>query len=521
MATFESNRIRGKDQSPLSQKDDAAARSIDDPRVIEQLERYVAAREAGEQPDRQPLIDQFPAIRNELVACLDAIDLVQSANLQLQDEEEISGGVGQDTLTNQRDLTLGDFRLRREIGRGGMGLVYAAEQISLGRPAAVKILPFTAVLDPRQLQRFKNEARSAAMLDHPNIVGVYAEGCERGIHYFAMRYIEGQSVAELLEELRERRGLDPHSSSQRVDGPVKSGQDGGSQHKYSGEQKYKEANPEKDDDREHEATRSTERDTNRQLKNVISTEVSPHSHTFFQTVVGLMIQAAEALEHAHQMGILHRDIKPSNLMVDCSGHLWITDFGLAMIQSDPSLTLSSDILGTLRYMSPEQIQGRRRVMDHRTDIYSLGVTLYELLALSPPYQGADRQELIRNIIADKDPKRPRQINKAIPKDLETIALKAMAKNPTDRYANAQELADDLRRFSHDRPIKARGPSWLDRTTKWSRRNKPIVAAATILLLSAAIAGPIFSVKQMAARRQAQAQRNRAEANLEIDRKSVV
>ena len=154
------------------------------------------------------------------------------------------------------------------------------------------------------------------------------------------------------------------------------------------------------------------------------------------------IQAAEALEHAHQMGVVHRDIKPSNLMVDARGHLWITDFGLAMTQKDPALTMTGDIVGTLRYMSPEQALGKRSEMNHRTDIYSLGVTLYELLTLQPAFAGDNRETLVRRLLED-DPPRPRTVNRAIPRDLETIVLKATAKEPGQRYATAQEMADDL------------------------------------------------------------------------------
>ena len=151
------------------------------------------------------------------------------------------------------------------------------------------------------------------------------------------------------------------------------------------------------------------------------------------------------------MGIVHRDIKPSNLLVDASGHLWITDFGLAQVQTDAGITMTGDILGTLRYMSPEQAAGRSRVLQQHTDIYSLGVTLYELLTLRPPFPGDDRQAVLRQI-ADEEPPLPRQLNKAIPKDLETIVLKAMAKEPQQRYATAQEMADDLQRFLADEPI---------------------------------------------------------------------
>jgi serine/threonine protein kinase len=174
-------------------------------------------------------------------------------------------------------------------------------------------------------------------------------------------------------------------------------------------------------------------------------------------VAELGIQAAEALEYAHSLGVIHRDIKPANLLIDARGNLWVTDFGLAQFHSDPGLTITGDLVGTLRYMSPEQARGHRGIIDHRTDIYSLGVTLYELLTLRPTFPGDDRQQLLRQI-ADEEPIAPRRLNASIPRELETIVLKAMSKEPESRYATAQELADDLRRFVENKPIKPAGPS---------------------------------------------------------------
>ncbi len=202
------------------------------------------------------------------------------------------------------------------------------------------------------------------------------------------------------------------------------------------------------------------------------------------------MQVAEALDHAHEHGVVHRDVKPSNVILDNSGKPWVTDFGLARIETDATLTVTGDLLGTVRYMSPEQALAKRIVVDHRTDVYSLGATLYELLTLQPVFTGQDRQELLRQI-AFEEPKAPRQLNKAIPEELEIIVLKAMAKNPAERYDTAQELADDLRRFLEDRPIRARRPTLVQRAAKWSRRHKPIVwsaAVSTFLLLVVGLVG---------------------------------
>jgi tetratricopeptide (TPR) repeat protein len=208
---------------------------------------------------------------------------------------------------------------------------------------------------------------------------------------------------------------------------------------------------------------------------------------YFQTVAEFGIQAAEALDYAHEHGIVHRDIKPSNLILDEDGNLWVTDFGLARIESDSNLTMTGDVLGTLRYMSPEQALAKRPLLDHRTDIYSLGATLYELLTLQPAFPETDRRELLRQI-ADEDPRHPRSINKAIPMELETIVEKALAKDATERYAAAGDLAADLQRFLDHKPLMARRPTISERARKWARRNLGLLGAASIALVLTIIVG---------------------------------
>jgi WD40 repeat protein/tetratricopeptide (TPR) repeat protein len=225
------------------------------------------------------------------------------------------------------------------------------------------------------------------------------------------------------------------------------------------------------------------------------------------------VQAAEALDHAHQLGIVHRDVKPANLMLDGSGRLWVTDFGLAQVQSDTRLTMTGDLVGTLRYMSPEQALAQRVVVDHRTDVYSLGATLYELLTLRPVFEGQDRQELLRQI-AFEEPPRPRKLDRAIPAELEIIVLKALEKRPQDRYATAQLLADDLRRWQEDRPIQARRPGLYQRAAKWLRRHRAVAAWAGVFLLVALAALACSTVivalalaKETEAKKQEEAAKN--------------
>jgi tetratricopeptide (TPR) repeat protein len=239
---------------------------------------------------------------------------------------------------------------------------------------------------------------------------------------------------------------------------------------------------------------------------------SVRDSAFFRTAARLGLQAAEALDHAHQLGVVHRDIKPANLLVDGCGNLWVTDFGLAHCQSQAGLTMTGDLVGTLRYMSPEQALAKRVLIDHRTDVYSLGATLYELLTLQPAFGGKDRQELLRQI-AFEEPARPRRLDRKVPAEFETILLKALEKNPTDRYATAQEMADDLGRFLKDEPIRARPAGVVRRLRKWGRRHQAgVTAAAVCLLVSlAALVGSVGWVLGDRAARRSADERQVAEA----------
>ena len=428
-------------------------------RVAEALEQYAASIDAGHPMSREDLLADYEEVAAELIGCLDSLDFIRQVAPQLND--------GPDDAKNAsaaiRPLaTLGDFRIVRELGRGGMGVVYEAEQLSLGRRVALKVLPFASMLDKQQLARFKNEARAAATLDHPNIVAIHSVGSERGVHYYAMQLVEGQSLAEVVEQLRQ----DNEKSVVSGQLPVAT----------------RNAQP---------ATDNGQLTTDTQPIAALSTIPAFDTREYFRTIAQLGIQAAEALDHAHQNGILHRDVKPANLMVDDAGKLWITDFGLARIEADAGMTMTGDIVGTLRYMSPEQVLAKRVVVDHRSDIYSLGVTLYELLALRPAFVNDDRQELLRQI-AFEDPRKLRQVNSRIPLDLETIILKAIEKNPSDRFAIAKELADDLRRYLNDQPIKARPQRLIATARKWSRRHRGLLVAtaATVLVSGIVLAGSV-------------------------------
>ena len=258
----------------------------------------------------------------------------------------------------QESGVLGDYRIIGEVGRGGMGVVYEAEQISLGRRVALKVLPFAPALDARQLQRFQNEAQAAAHLHHTNIVPVYAVGCERGVHYYAMQFIDGQTLAAVIERAAANRGPGaatiPRGTCDdafALASELASGRFG------PGRDRHAAGPPARSRVRGRTPRRRDH--ARRRRAPTSSTRRRPAAGAYFRTVARLGIQAAEALEHAHQQGVIHRDIKPANLLVDVRGNLWVTDFGLARLQSEAGLTMTGDLLGTLRYMSPEQALGKR------------------------------------------------------------------------------------------------------------------------------------------------------------------
>lgn len=379
--------------------------------LIHVLDRYLADLQAGKGPDKARLLADHPHLARQLEDCLAGIEFVHQA-------AKPAAGT---------PAKLGDFRIIREVGRGGMGVVYEAEQLSLKRKVALKVLRFGVTADAELMQRFQREAETVAHLHHTNIVPIHAVGCDQGVHYYAMQFIEGRSLAAVAEEAQQRaepRGMSAESF--------------------------------------HEPAR-------------------------------WMLQAAEALEHAHQRGVIHRDIKPSNLILDPEGTVWLTDFGLAKRADEVTMTAAGLLMGTPRYMSPEQAAAARQPIDHRTDIYSLGATLYELATGKPVFDGQTPQGVITQIL-NADPVAPRLVQGKLPRDLETIILKCLAKEPDKRYQHARDLADDLRAFLENRPIRARRASLGERAVRWSRKHRrstvvsAVTAASSLLLIAGVVWG---------------------------------
>ncbi len=432
------------------------------------------ALRSGEHPSREEYLARFVDLPVEAADYLEGIEMAYSL-------EQAKGKTGIPTVERpdwRNSEPIGDFRIVRELGRGGMGTVYEAIQISLGRPVALKVLPFAAALDERHRKRFLIEAQAAAQLHHQNIVPVYAVGCERGTHYYAMQLINGEPLsAKLLD-------FSPPGSRDTLRSTVNSRSD------------------------------ITQRQT------CASGTSTRRTLTRFQRIASLIADAAEALEYAHSCGVVHRDVKPGNLLLDISGKLWITDFGLAHITTGEHVTQTGEMLGTMRYMSPEQASGSRGVVDHRSDVYSLGATLYELLAGEPVFNGANRQALLHQVL-HADPRPLRQIDRAIPEELETITLKALRHSPGDRYQTAQDFADDLRRYLSELPIAARNPTLIEKTRKWMRRHPTTVLsmlfAMTFAMILFAIATAVVAhQKTLTQQSLQQAERRLATAQAAAD-----
>jgi serine/threonine protein kinase len=365
------------------------------------LDGYMAELQAGKVTDRDRLMAAHPELAAQIEACLAGIEFVHRAT----------------GPTALEPATLGEFRILRELGRGGMGVVYEAEQTSLRRRVALKVLRFGVGPDEASMERFRREAETVAGLHHTNIVPIFAIGSERGVHYYAMQLIAGRSLADVLEEsLRNGKPLD------------------------------------------------------------------------VEEVTRCGLQAAEALAHAHQRGVIHRDIKPSNLLLDREGIVWLTDFGLAKRADEVTMTASGALMGTPRYMSPEQAESLQKTIDHRTDVYSLGASLYEMAAGRPVFESATPHGVLIQILTE-EPVRPRQLRPDLPRDLETIILTCLAKDPAQRYQTALALAADLRAMLEGRPIQARRVSVVERVARYVRKRRNelsrvamIVAATTLLIV---------------------------------------
>ena len=368
-----------------------------------------------------------------------------------------------------------------------MGVVYEAEQESLGRHVALKVLPSSALLNPTYLARFRREAQAAGRLHHTNIVPVFGVGECDGVHYYAMQFIQGEGLDKVLADVRRlRRPLgagEALPSEGSVAHSLLTGQFNSPTAADPGE--------------------PTERPDPSSLTSRLS-PCGPEAE-YFRGVARLGVQVADALAYAHRQGILHRDVKPSNLLLDLQGTVWVADFGLAKAEGTEELTQTGDIVGTIRFMAPERFEGKSLP---QSDVYGLGLTLYELLTLRPAFDDTNKGRLIDRV-QHEPPRPPCKLDPRVPRDLETLVLKCLAKDPRERYATAEALAEDLRRFLADRPIHARRATAAEQAWRWCRRNPWLAglsAAVLLLLLVVAVGSSVFALRlqrELGYRRQAE------------------
>ena len=407
------------------------------------LTEYLQRREAGEHPAISEYCDAHPELADEIRARFPTA----------------SGPRAPDTVTYPPEASLdevtpptqiGDYQIIGEIGRGGMGVVYEAEQASLDRRVALKVLPSRISASSKAKTRFQREARAAARMHHTNIVPVFEIGDDGEYAFYAMQLIEGRPLDEIIQDLRATEG----DSRTLTSAPRQAAQ-------------------------HTESIQSAPTPQPDLFPAQADSLRSGSSRQFFVQIAELGHQVADALEFAHARGVVHRDIKPSNLILDRQNVVWVTDFGLAKSEEDDeTLTQTGDFLGTLRYMSPERFRGECTL---QTDIYALGMTLYELVAQKPAFDSPHRMKLIYQI-TETEPPRPTSIDPTVPRDLETILLKAIEKNPRQRYRSAEEFKDDLFRFIHDVPILARRVTAVEQFTRWARRNQKFAALLTAFVL---------------------------------------
>jgi serine/threonine protein kinase/WD40 repeat protein/tetratricopeptide (TPR) repeat protein len=467
--------------------------SSDERNPVEVLaEEFLERQRRGERPTLREYTEKYPDLAEDIRDLFPA--LIKMEQIRPQDGDatgpsHVANGSGSHRLER-----LGDYRILREVGRGGMGIVYEAEQESLGRHVALKVLASHHLLDARQLQRFQRESKAAARLHHTNIVPVFGVGEANGLHYYVMQFIQGLGLDEVLSELRRIKAAGqpfaPASPAPAATGGSEASARLVAQGLLTGD--FGNQVPPAESETPLPAGSSSNIHLPGQAE---GSTLSEAGRQYWQSVARVGIQVAEALGYASSQGVLHRDVKPSNLLLDGRGTVWVTDFGLAKAADAEDLTHTGDVVGTLRYLAPERFQGKS---DLRGDLYALGLTLYEMLTLRPAFDESDRARLIQQVTSTEPPP-PRKVNPAVPRDLETVVLKAIARSPEHRYQTAAEMAADLQRFVDDRPILARRVSVRERFYRWCRRN-PLLASATGLAAAALVA--VTAVSLVFARAQA-------------------
>ncbi len=434
------------------------------------VEQFTAEIRAGRTPDVQQFVQQNPTHADELPDLLSSVAMIEglknySPNSSVPDQRF--------TEIDVPDF-LGEYRIVREIGRGGMGIVFEAVHETLGRRVAIKVMTAGLISNTKHLERFHREAVSAASLHHTNIASVFGAGEDNGLHFYVMEFIDGQSLNQILQG--ETFGSDETINFQPSPGSTTT--------LFSDETK-----PDRSRD---------------QL--IIGDQTVPAKNRY-KWVADTGQQIADALSYAHEKNILHRDIKPANLVMDSHGTVWLTDFGLAKNIVDEALTKTGDIIGTPQYMAPESFSGE---YDCRSETYCLGLTLYEMATLQPAFENSSPGRVIK-AVTTSSPLAPKKVDARLPRDLATIIEKAIAREPQSRYQTAAEMRDDLRAFIEDRPIAARKMSAWDNVVRFSRRNPLAAGLAAFSVLTLALLVVTMTIGFVVTRSAL----NRAESNVDI------
>jgi serine/threonine protein kinase/WD40 repeat protein len=493
-------------------------------------EEFIERYRRGERPPLKEYTDRYPELAEQIEDLFPALLMME--NLKPAEADQAAAARNQ---ARDDDLGhLGDYRIIREVGRGGMGIVYEAEQVSLGRRVALKVLPEEMFENPKQRWRFEREAKAAARLHHTNIVPVFGVGEDNATGYYVMQFIQGLPLDDVLDELKRLRAKSGSSGAPFETGELKVGRHDPSAtrmaislmtgaFKPGAAEEATDAGIARTPDKTVAAaplddkTSTQAGDGPRSDETVADQPETPspaplradpspvsgrladsfslssssvvlpgagrsrserinRKRTYWHSVAQIGIQVADALAYAHGQGVLHRDIKPSNLLLDTRGTVWVTDFGLAKIDDDRGVTQTGDIVGTLRYMAPERFKGEA---DARSDLYSLGLSLYEFVAFRPAFKETNRNMLVEQVM-NASVERLGKRNPEVPSDLRIIVHKAIERDAADRYQTAQELADDLERFLDDEPIRARPISPLELLARWSRHNKGLAASLAVI-----------------------------------------
>jgi len=367
--------------------------------------------------------------------------------------------------------TIDGYKIREPLGQGGMGIVYRAVQKKLDREVALKFLPaLLGAASPASVSRFRREAVAAARLHHTHIVPIYDYGECRDGYYYAMELIKGSPLSSLIPQF-DASGI-ATANAVRVVEIIKTANSA---------------------DVSSEPAQASFEAAEADVSGTVMSTSTGQGKPYYRQVATWMADVADALEYAHREGIVHRDIKPGNLLLSTDGRIMVADFGLAKSAEEASVTVTGSLVGTLRYISPEQAMAKRVRVDHRTDIYSLGATMYELLCLTPAFPGTDEKEILGAVIS-RDPTSPRKIDRYVPHALETVCMKCLEKNPGARYQTAKALADDLRRFLHDVPILATPPSFAERIWKFIKRQRTMVIGVVAVMLGMLLIGTLWTLR---------------------------